>query len=268
MRPPVSENNFSPAETAIDVRRLHYGKLVDAGSGAVPAQSGYEVTRRSLDLDPALEGHLSPARLIGRRRFDPDAVEAPALRRGCFVARTTAGDATALMRARFRPEDGESGDARRHQQSSVWVVAFDDWRLYPAACLAIAAGHLHADPDVTGEPAAARLAEAPTRWRFRRPDVLRARDVLLRASWGSAILEFFLEAAASDAAACLNFGAREFVSEKEFLTAAGFALQSLPASYPRWRDISVACGLAHAAPGVCLRYSLDNEVAGALGVAA
>ena len=251
---PVSLNSSSPSTAALDIRRLHYGKLVDGATGVVPPQIGYGVTRRSHDLDPALEGHLSPARLIGRRRFEPESVEESARRAGCFVARATAGDGVALLRARFRPEDGENGGARLHQQASVWVVAFDDWRRFPAACLAIAAGHLRADPDAIGEAPAARLAEPPARWRFRRPDVARAREVLLRASWGNAMLEFFLAAAGSNTDACLVFGAAEFASEKEFLAAVGFALQSLPESYPRWRDVSVACGLAHPAPGVCLRY--------------
>ncbi len=268
MSSPVSANTSTAVEAAIDIRRLHYGKLVDATTGAVPSQSGYEVTRRSFDLDPSLVGHLSPARLIGRRRFDPDAIETSALRSGCFVARTTAYDATALMRARFRPEDGENGGARRHQQSSVWVVAFDDWRRFPAACLAIAAGHLRADPDLAAETAAVRLAETPSRWRFQNLDVDRARAVLLRDAWGCDMLEFFLDAASSDAAACLDFDARDFANERDFLAAAGFALQSLSSSYPRWRDVSVACGLAYPAPGVCLRYSPDHALPGALSDAA
>ena len=264
----MTEKTSIATEAAIDFRRLHYGKLVDARTGAVQAQSGYEVTRRSHDLDPALQSSLSPARLIGRRRFEPDAVEPAAVRAGCLVVRTTTGDATALMRARFRPEDGEDGGARRHQQSSVWVVAFDAWRFHPAACLAIAGGHLHADPDDVSESPATRLAEIPTRWRFRRLVAEQTREVLLRAPWGDAMLDFFLAAAESDAAMCLNFGAGDFASEGEFLSAVGFALQSLPWNYPRWRDISVACGLAHAAPGVCLRYSPRNEMAGRLSEAA
>lgn len=264
----MTEKNSIAPEASIDVRRLHYGKLVDQRTGAVPAQSGYGVTRRSRHLDPSLDGHLSPARLIGRRRFEPGAVETPARRAGCFLARTTAGDATALMRARFRPEDGEGGGARRYQQSSVWVVAFDDWKRHPAACLAIAAGHLSADPDTTGAPSSERFNEAPTRWRFHSFEAERARDLVLRAPWGGAMLEFFLAAAGSDAAMCLSFGRQDFATEKAFLTAAGFALQALPHSYPRWRDVSVASGLAHAAPGVCLRYSPAGEAAGTLSVAA
>lgn len=261
-------DHSSAPQATLAIRRLHYGKLVDGATGVVPPQIGYGVTRRSRDLDPALEGHLSPARLIGRRRFELESVEPPARRAGCFVARTTPGDSVALLRARFRPEDGETGDARLHQQAAVWVVAFDDWRRFPAACLAIAAGHLRAEPDAIGDAPAVRLAEAPARWRFRRPDVAQARDVLLSASWGRALLEFFLTAAGSNADACLDFGAPAFASEKEFLTAVGFALQSLPESYPRWRDVSIACGLGHPAPGVCLRYSPAGESATALPVAA
>lgn len=261
-------NSFPTADASIAIRRLHYGKLVDAASGVVPPQAVYGVTRRSCDLDPQLEGHLSPARLIDRRRFDPDVVETAAQRAGCFVARSTAGDATALMRARFRPEDGEEGGARLHQQSSVWVVAFDDWRRFPAACLAIAAGRLRADPDATGEAAAARLAEPPARWRFRAFDPEQARAAIQRASWGRAMIELFIDATLSDTDMSLGFGASDFANERDFLAAVGFALQCLPANYPRWRDISVACGLAHPAPGVCLRYSPADGSAGVLSAAA
>lgn len=262
-------NTENPPETeaSIAFRRLHYGKLVDE-AGVVPPSEGYRITRRSLDLDPELDGRLSPARLIGRRRFEHDSVEAPARGLGCFVARMASADALAMLRARFRPEDGESGGARLHHQSSVWVAAAEDWRRFPAACLSIAARQLRADPDPVDEAETARLAEAPTRWRFRRITPDQAGSVLARAPWGRAILEHFAAAAEFDDDAPLTFGLSDFGCENDFLAAIGFALQSLPMSYPRWGEISVVCGLDRPLPGVCLRYASGVATATALSAAA
>lgn len=262
-------NTENPPETeaSIAFRRLHYGKLVDE-AGVVPPSEGYRITRRSLDLDPELDGRLSPARLIGRRRFEHDSVEAPARGLGCFVARMASADALAMLRARFRPEDGESGGARLHHQSSVWVAAAEDWRRFPAACLSIAARQLRADPDPVDEAETARLAEAPTRWRFRRITPDQAGSVLARAPWGRAILEHFAAAAEFDDDAPLTFGLSDFGCENDFLAAIGFALQSLPMSYPRWGEISVVCGLDRPLPGVCLRYASGVATAPALSAAA
>ena len=262
-------NTENPPETeaSIAFRRLHYGKLVDE-AGVVPPSEGYRITRRSLDLDPELDGRLSPARLIGRRRFEHDSVEAPARGLGCFVARMASADALAMLRARFRPEDGESGGARLHHQSSVWVAAAEDWRRFPAACLSIAARQLRADPDPVDEAETARLAEAPTRWRFRRITPDQAGSVLARAPWGRAILEHFAAAAEFDDDAPLTFGLSDFGCENDFLAAIGFALQSLPMSYPRWGEISVVCGLDRPLPGVCLSYASGVATAPALSAAA
>ena len=98
MRKVVSTDNPPDAEASIAFRRLHYGKLVDAVTSVVPPSEGYRVTRRSMDLDPELEGRLSPARLIGRRRFELDAVAPPARGLGCFVARMASADAMAMLR--------------------------------------------------------------------------------------------------------------------------------------------------------------------------
>lgn len=268
MRKVVSIDNSPDAETSIAIRRLHYGKLTDAATGVVPPREGYRITRRSMDLDPELEGRLSPARLIGRRRFEHDALEPSARPMGCFVARMASTDAMALLRARFRPEDGEDGGARLHQQSSVWVVASEDWRCFPAACLSIAARQLRADPDHVDEAETARLAEAPARWRFRKIAPEQAHAVLTRAPWGQAMLAHFIDAAELDGDAALTFGVSDFGCENDFLAAVGFVLQALPASYPRWRDVSVVCGLDHALPGVCLRYSTAVATPATLSVAA
>jgi hypothetical protein len=127
---------------------------------------------------------------------------------------------------------------------------------------------LRADPDPVDEAETARLAEAPTRWRFRRITPDQAGSVLARAPWGRVLLEHFAAAAGLNDDAPLTFGLNDFASENDFLAAVGFALQYLPASYPRWNEISVVCGLEHPLPGVCLRYVRSVATDAALSAAA
>jgi len=240
--------------TVISFYRLHYGKLAEGRALSIPASAGYGVTRRSRELDPAYDNYLSPPRLMGLRRFEPDAVDEAARRSGCFVARAGAGGSAVMMRARFRPEDGEGGHGRLHQQSAIWVAAFDDWRRNPAACLAVAAGELKAAPDLVSDDESARFGEGPLRWRVARPDPAAVRRVLERARWGAAMLETFARGTETGDDLVLDFDAADFGGESDFLAAVGFALQFLPGDYPRWREISVVSGLRHAPTGLCLRY--------------
>lgn len=252
----------------ISFYRLHYGKLAEGRALSVPASAGYGVTRRSRELDPAYDQYLSPPRLMGLRRFEPDAIDAPARGEGCLVVRAGAGGSAVMLRARFRPEDGEGGHGRLHQQAAIWVAAFDDWRRNPAGCLSIAAAELKARPDRIDEDESRRFGEGPMRWRVGRPDPAAVRRVIERAPWALAILELLLEGAESDGDAVLDFGADDFASERDFLAAAGFALQFLPGAYPRWRDISVVSALNHAPPGLCLRYLPSLRRARAAPIAA
>ena len=71
----------------IVLERLHYGKLAAGADLSIPADEGYGVTRRSLGLDPAFDGALSPPRLIGTRRLNRDLVDEAARRRGFLLAR-------------------------------------------------------------------------------------------------------------------------------------------------------------------------------------
>jgi hypothetical protein len=238
----------------ISFLRLHYGKLAEGAERRVPPSAGYAVTRRSRGLDPAVEPLLSPSRLTGLRRVEPDAIDVDARGAGCFVARGV-GENMVFMRARFRPEDGEGGFGRLHQQSAIWVTAFDAWRGHPAGCLSVAAEELRALPDLVGEAEAGRLDDAPLRWRVSRPDPEGVRRVVERAPWGLAMLEMLVDGAERGGDALMDFGAHDFVSERDFLAAVGFVLQLLPAAYPRWRDVAVVSGLTHALPGLCLRYA-------------
>lgn len=246
---------FHPADASVSFRRLHYGKLASGDDLAVPASEGYRVTRLAAGVDSEMVAALSPGRLLGVRRLYPEIVDAGARPLGCLVGRAGPGDSFVLARLRFRPEDGESGHGRLHQQSAVWMTDFDDWRRHPAACIFIAGRTLRAEPDLCEEPEQARLGEAPRRWRFRRPDPARVREMLERSRGGSDMLHLLADAAATGGDARIDFGPADFAGEKDFLFVAGLALQYLPRSYPRWRDITILSGFGGAMPGICLRYA-------------
>lgn len=237
----------------ISFDRLHYGKLAEGDAGRVPAFAGYEITRRSAGLDPRTEQLLSPLRVAGLRRLEPEVIDADARGPGCFVARVS-GENVIFMRARFRPEDGEGGAGRLHQQSAIWVGSFENWRRNPAGCLAIAARELRAEPDHADENERARLNDAPLRWRVEAPSPTGVRHVVERAPWAHAMLNLFADGAQTGDDALLDFGPKDFVTERDFLAAVGYVLQFLPRGYPRWHDISVVSGLTHPLPGLCVRY--------------
>ena len=160
----------------------------------------------------------------------------------------------AFLRARFRPEDGEGGHGRLHQQSATWVASFADWRRYPAACLALAASELRASPDQAEDLEASRFGGPPLRWRVARADDGAVRRLLAEQPWAGELLEFLARGAETRADLALDFGANDFSRESEFLAAVGLALQFLPETYPRWPDLCVSSGLTHELGGVCLRY--------------
>jgi hypothetical protein len=243
-------------EADLFLERLNYGKLAAADARIPPAQ-GYGVTRRSLGLDPAHDGALSPPRLMELRRFEPELVDKDAWPRGCLVVRVAPdwppGEAApvALLRARFRPESGEHGRDRLYQQSAVWATDFPSFRRWPAAVLALAGEALVASPDPLAEPEAARFASPPLVARVGPP---KPRTNVSAASV-AVILNVLLGAARTDEGRLVTFAeGSDFTTEAEFLAAVGLALEALPKHYPRWREISVVSGLHNALPGLCLRY--------------
>ncbi|MGJ0508774.1 MAG: hypothetical protein ACR652_16935 [Methylocystis sp.] len=240
--------------SVISFHRLHYGKLAAGEDRRVTPSSGYAITRRSAGLDPAWDNFLSPPRLAGLRRFEPDAIDIDARAAGCFLARTV-GEGVVFMRARFRPEDGERGAGRLHQQAAMWLCGLDAWTRNPAACLSIAAHELHATPDLVSEAEAARMNDAPLRWRAARPDPEAVRRVVGRARWAVPMMETLLDGVEWGRQTVCEFGAHDFATEAEFLSAVGFALQMLPQNFPSWRDISIVSGLATPLQGLCLRYT-------------
>lgn len=237
----------------ISFHRMHYGKLAEGEERRIPASAGYAVTRRSRGLGQEWDPYLSPLSLTGLRRFEPDAIDVDSRAGGCLVARAL-GESIVLMRARFRPEDGERGFGRLHQQAAIWVGAMDAFRAHPAASLALAAQELRALPDLAQEPETKRLNDPPLSWRVVRLDPDGVRAAVERSDWGVPMLELLLDGAETGADATRDFGAHDFESEAAFLAAVGLTLQILPRAFPRWRDISVVSGLAHALPGLCLRY--------------
>ena len=238
----------------ISFQRLHYGKLVSGRGPRAPASSGYGITRRTQGLDPSTDSLLTPPRVLGLRRFEPDSIDIDARARGCFVARPTHDGAMAFLRARFRPEDGEGGHGRLHQQSATWVTPFESWRHYPAACLALAASELRASPDAAEEGESSRFGGPPLRWRVAHADGDAVRRLLAQEPWAEVMLEFLARGAETGAEAALDFGSDDFARESEFVAAVGLTLQFLPESFPRWRDIGVSSGLTHRLSGLCVRY--------------
>lgn len=255
----------------IQIERMHYGKLAAGAARRIPPSAGYDVTRRSRGLDSAHDRALLPPRVLGLRRFEPHLIDAQATRAGCVVARAAFDGADAcmvLLRARFRPEDGDDGHGRLHQQSAIWVVNFEDWRRHPAALLAFAAADLQAQPDLVSEHRASRFGEAPLRRRFVCADPHDVRRRLACAPWASSVLELLARGAETGEDAVATFGGDDFAREDDFLAAVGLVLQFLPESYPRWRDITIVSGLRHAPPGLCLRYLPTARVEDAPAVAA
>ena len=259
----------------VSLERLHYGKLAAGAALSVPAAAGYGVTLRSCNLRPSDDRLLSPPRLMALRRFEPDLVDPGARRRGALVARVSPepnSRRAIFLRARFRPEDGEDGHGRLYQQSAIWTVASADWRRHPAALLAMAAAELDARPDLASEAESVRFSAEPARYVVRLLDPQEVwsalEDSLEKTRWAAPVLEFLARGAETGEDATLTFGADDFASEAAFLRAIGLALQFLPASYPRWREISVSSGLRHESPGLCLRYLPSLRAAEGASVAA
>ncbi|MGD9539765.1 hypothetical protein [Methylocystis sp.] len=259
----------------ISLERLHYGKLASGASLSVPAAAGYGVTLRSRNLLSSDDRLLSPPRLMALRRFEPDLVDPGLSQRGAFVARVSPepnSRRAIFLRARFRPEDGEGGHGRLYQQSAIWSVAAADWRRHPAALLAMAGSELEALPDLASEDEQVRFSAEPARYVVRRldpQDVWSAlEDALEKTYWAAPVLEFLARGAETGEDATLTFGADHFASEAAFLRAVGLALQFLPASYPRWREISVVSGLRQGSLGLCLRYLPSLRAAARTSVAA
>jgi hypothetical protein len=248
------------ATVEISVEQLNYGKLAIAGKSLrIPTSEGYGVTRRSRGLDESRDNSLLPLRLMNVRRLERGLIDEKFISRGGLLVRSAQGwggspAPIALMRARFRPEDGEKGHGRLYQQTATWAVDFSVWRRHPAALLAVAGAKLQAQPDALQESAANRLECEPLRLHI--ADCGRSPTLEEMALPGVVrILSMFMSAAGDARDRSMTFGeGGDFQDEAGFLAAAGVALQLLPESYPRWRDISIVSGLRCQLPGLVIRY--------------
>jgi hypothetical protein len=251
-------------DSEISIELLNYGKLAAGEELRIPPSEGFGVTRRSLGLDPSCDRDFAPSSLMGLRRFEVDFIDERAMTRGCLLVRagpSRFGELAplTLMRARFRPEDGERGQGRLYQQSAVWAVDFESWRRNPLALLALADAELEARPDLLNESDAARFQSRALRRRLNRSFA-----ATVRAPTAAFMVDVLCNYAFRRQDCLVTFGdGCELRSEAEFLATAGYALQLLPDNYPRWRDISLLSGLRHTMPGLCLRYLPSYRDAGA-----
>jgi hypothetical protein len=241
-------------EKEMRLERINYGKLASGPALSISPREGYGVTRRSRGLDPAWDAALSPSRLVGVRRVEPDLIEQQARARGGLIARAAPHWPSAgarpfvLLRTRFRHEDGDRGQGRLYLQTSAWLCDFDSWRRRPDAALNLAGAQLEALPDLAQESETARFQSPPLRGT---PPVGRSFSPT-----GAAFLrETLMRYGFSREGCVLTFGAGcEFRSEADYLATVGAALRQLPPDYPRWPEISVLSGVRHSLPGICLRF--------------
>jgi hypothetical protein len=253
------------ADGAIDIHieRLNYGKLAEGEERRIPSSEGYGVTRRSRGLDPRLDRAFLPPTLMSVARVGQELIDAQLQRRGALIVRAAPlwdDDAPPLvmLRARFRSEEGEGREGRLYQQSSVWAADFDLWRRFPATLLALAEHGLDAEPDLVGDSAASRFFSDPLRLRAKPYKGACASQESV-----GVMLDVLAKGAKSSEDCVVTFGEGcDFANEAAFLATVGLALQSLPPSYPRWRDVSVLSGLRQSLPGLCLRF-LPSYAAGA-----
>jgi len=252
----VPQSSRADADGAIDIHieRLNYGKLAEGAGRRIPSSEGYGVTRRSRGLDPAFDRAFLPPTLMSAPRFVPEHVDAALTRKGALIVRAAPdwpGDAPLVMlRARFRSEDGENREGRLYQQSAVWATDFELWRRFPATLLALAEHGLEAEPDLVSDSAAARFLSDPLRLR-----VKPYAGATLSQESVSVMLDVLAKGARSGEDCVVTFGEGcDFASEAAFLAAVGLALQNLPPSFARWRDVSVLSGLRQSLPGLCIRF--------------
>jgi hypothetical protein len=240
--------------TEIEIEHLNYGKLTVGDNRRVPSSEGYGVTRCSRGLAQFQDGSFLPARLLDIKKFERELIDEQARKEGGLFLRTSAGhDKAAIMRARFRAEDGEDGTGRPYLQSTVWVLSTDDWAKDPADILAEAAKSLRATPDLQSEAAGERMRAEP----FRRDIVPQYQpDAPLsgaaRKIIGTLLLPTMQQEDDEDRQ--IFFGNGDFAGEAEFLAAVGQALARIGPTFARWNEICVASGLHHEAKGLFIRY--------------
>jgi hypothetical protein len=232
------QSSFPQAAVSIDF--LHYGKLVMPG-GRVPSSEGYAVTRRSSGISKEDNACLGLSSLLDVDRFEPDLIDASAERDGILAVRRVAlsrGARAVIVRARFRPEDGEGTIGRLHQQAAIWTVSWEDWINYPLPLL-LKAANLRATPDEVSVPRDKRIDISPT-------------SLPLDAGVGGCALssealriwDFVVPGGRAEAPRrAVVFGGDVFAGETQFLQAVGAALQNWPPGYEGKDQVTISCGL-------------------------
>ena len=234
----------------VEIEHLHYGKPVSGEEGRVPSSESHGVTRRSRGLHASDDHAVRLPALLDVKRFDNELIDPGVNKRGILLVRTLQPrlkgvPEVVLVRARLRPEDGDGGHSRLHQQAAIWFVEWNDWREHPSGILR-AASELRAIPDRIDDPKRFDVDPLPfsfQRWEGRMPATL---------SPGlKKILNLLLTA---DRTRSISFGIDDFATESEFLLTVGEALELLPGNYGRWHEISIASGLRHERDGLYIRY--------------
>jgi hypothetical protein len=245
----------------IVIEHLNYGKLAVGDNLRVPTSEGYAITRRSKGLNGTADSNFLPPRLLDIKRFERELIDEPSRKRGCLVVwPAKALRKMAVLRARFRSEDGEDGNGRLYQQIAIWVVRVEDWAAYPGAIITAAAGldknfarKLEARPDLLSDSVAERLQAdplvlaVPPRAPPRTPMTSGAKKILRN------LLPSPLTREVGEDRRIL-MGQRDFPDEEAFLAAVSEALSSLSPAFGRWDDIRIVSGLRHEAGGLFVRY--------------
>jgi hypothetical protein len=239
------------------IEHLHFGKLV-TDEGRVPNAQGYAVTRRSKNLDADDEVLLSLSTLLEVRPFAPDLID-PSASEGILVVRWLAAlkdrpARVAIIRARFRPEDGKGAGGRPHEQAAIWIASAEDWIRYPLPLLRRAA-ELQATPDRVTEPRNMRIGTEPHRIDLSPEGDARNAAPAELSGATLRICDFILRATRCDAGeGSLLFGGNDFETELQFLEAVGLALACLPEERDDRQQIVISSGFKHRLGAVSIRY--------------
>jgi hypothetical protein len=250
----------------VDVEHLNYGKLVARHNEGLAASEGLGVTRRSKGLNAAHVADLRLSALLDVQPFDPSMIDRDMARSGILLVRTLPRTAphfagrTVLVRARFRPENGEGAPGRLHQQAAIWLIWKDEWSGYAQDVLRKAANELIAEPDKMDESPSARFDVAP------KPVELRSEALPgdLSSEPVRHILNILLPQASligeDDSVRSITFGKGDFPhGEKQFLQAVGTALDALPRNFNRWDDICIGSGLRPDCGTLRIKYLPSNS---------
>jgi hypothetical protein len=242
------------SQPSVVVEHLNYGKLV-ANDDRVPASQGFGVTRRSNGLDASDDGSLHVSTLLDLPGFTPDLIDPSAARHGILVVRWLQGNPprVAIIRARFRPEDGETAASRLYQQAVIWTISGTDW-IQNYRMLLDEAANLRAKPDLVSMSRVERFGVPPHRLPIKSCEDGRSQNL---PPGSLQILDFLVPVgtrAAQSETQSLLLGNDLCDDERSFLSTVTSALDQLPKNFDGWRDIVITSGLKHVLGPICIRH--------------